>query len=123
MEEHCPITFIDVIYDPQPEIVDEPITSNVTNTGPNITTEVSNSTESVQVDEITENDTATESDRSLLYSENLRFVFDKHTDNLPITRTLIDSGLPCLTSPGFNIPDENFSKIDIELDMYNECTS
>ena len=58
-----------------------------------------------------------------MYSENLRFVFDKHTDNLPITRTLIDSGLPCLTSPGFNIPEENFSKIDIELDMYNECTS
>ena len=40
----------------------------------------------------------------LIYSENLRFVYDKNTDSLPITRTLISNGLPCANSPGFRIP-------------------
>ena len=144
MEEHCPITFIDVVYEPEQLAINESdttlnstIPANTTINDNNTIAEAGNSTISdenttTQVNatiiEISEkstdvNETISEAEvsASLIYANNMKFVFDKHTDSLPITRTLVDSGLPCLNSPGFIMPSSGYETIDVELDVYTNC--
>ena len=56
-----------------------------------------------------------------LYNQDLRFVFSKDTDNLPITRTELSSGLPCVSDPGFRTQKNNKQKLEIERDVYSIC--
>ena len=110
-EEHCPITFIDVIYEPVDYGLSD-LEFTLTNGTDSIET-LSNGTAQFSV--------SISEPGNLTYSEDLKFVFNKDTDSLPITRTLIEGSFPCLNSPGFRIPTSGFKTLEVENELYTDC--
>ena len=57
-----------------------------------------------------------------LFNETLKFVFSKDIDSLPITRTELSDGLPCVKEPGYRTKKDKKQRLEIERSVYSRCT-
>lgn len=121
-ESHCPITSLDV------EVVDASVYESLTE--PAIV-EPLQQDDNEEVDKNQRNNTtnstlnqtlsADEVSIAHFYNETLRFVFSKDVDSLPITRTELSDGLPCVKQPGYRTRKEAKQRLEIERDVYSRC--